>query len=199
MAYIIGNSKEKRYLIYIPQTNRWSTTSTRAKAYTTPSYEKATNILNHLPKSIRPNTLSVIGNDQPVHINNSNIDQKNSCVIDDLSKLNSVRSNLIKRKKELTELIGQCNLEQSDILHAAEFYTFNAVDGYRIYKMLHDIRIRRRNYIEESEQINRILDSKLTDTNIAAEKPEKQYTPRVLKGLFKKEGEKYHAICEQQI
>lgn len=197
MAYIIGNSKEKRYLIYIPQTNRWSTTSQRCKAYTTPSYEKATNILKHLPKSIRPESLSIIGNDQPVHINNTNVDSKNTCIIDDLTKINTVKSNLINRKKELADLIGQCNLEQSDILHAAEFYSFNVVDGYRIYKMLHDVRVRRRNYIEEIEQINRVLNSKLSDASIAAEKPEKQYTPRILKGLFKKEGESYHYVNYQ--
>ena len=36
-----------------------------------------------------------------------------------------------------------------DLLHAIEFNSYNARDGYKIYKLLHDLRIERRKYKDE--------------------------------------------------
>ena len=36
-----------------------------------------------------------------------------------------------------------------DVLHAIEFNSYNARDGYKIYKLLHDLRIERRKYKDE--------------------------------------------------
>ena len=36
-----------------------------------------------------------------------------------------------------------------DVLHAIEFNSYNARDGYKIYKLLHDLRVERRKYKDE--------------------------------------------------
>ena len=36
-----------------------------------------------------------------------------------------------------------------DVLHAIEFNSYNARDGYKIYKLLHDLRLERRKYKDE--------------------------------------------------
>ena len=51
-----------------------------------------------------------------------------------------------------------------DVLHAIEFNSYNARDGYKIYKLLHDLRLERRKYKDE-KIIADVMKSGFTDSN----------------------------------
>lgn len=88
------------------------------------------------------------------------------------------------------EMVHNIDLEIVDIEHAAEFYTLNASQGYKLYKMLHDTRIQRRSYKDELEKINLSLGTSIRSANMEnLEKSivgmeHRKYEPRVNKELF---------------
>lgn len=95
-----------------------------------------------------------------------------------------------KKRDALTYEMSKVDAEIEDILHAAEFYNLNAYEGYKLYKMLHDARIRRRklkDYIEivgyvESATGKELAENKGSKSILG--KMTREYTPRVLKELF---------------
>lgn len=97
-------------------------------------------------------------------------------------------------KDALYKQLSRLDCEQCDILHACEFYTCNVVDGYKLYKMLHDLRIKRRwvkDEIKRAEVIlmknySEVMSGEIQSSFTAVDN--QQYTPRVLKELF--EGKK---------
>ena len=77
-----------------------------------------------------------------------------------------------------------------DVLHAIEFNSYNARDGYKIYKLLHDLRLERRKYKDE-QIIADVMKSgfagsnwELTRTRVDDLK-DRQYHVRNLEELFK--------------
>ena len=97
---------------------------------------------------------------------------------------------LEKKKRELLEQLSQADLEIVDIEHAIEFYTLNARDGYKLYKKLHDVRIKRRNIKDELQMLS------VLEPNLSAEVAHRlekninglnnrKYTPRTNIELFK--------------
>ena len=78
-----------------------------------------------------------------------------------------------------------------DIEHAAEFYNLNASQGYKLYKLLHDARNRRREYKNELEKINLSLGTSIRSINMENLQRSilgldgKQYAPRINKELFR--------------
>lgn len=80
--------------------------------------------------------------------------------------------------------------EICDIEHATEFYNLSASQGYKIYKMLHDARIRRREIKNRLHLLQWIRDKKVSGINgdnlnrKLTEIDNQQYRPRVLKELF---------------
>ena len=77
-----------------------------------------------------------------------------------------------------------------DIEHAAEFYNLNASQGYKLYKLLHDSRIKRRELKDELEKINLSLGTSIRSANMENLErsiiglEHRQYTPRINKELF---------------
>ena len=122
----------------------------------------------------------------------------------EITKVKNVEYNLIDRVNEielfareiqernlyLITQLHEVDLEIVDIEHAAEFYTLNASQGYKIYKMLHDARNVRRDIKNEIEKIQYILNGSMKSAlskNISRSIEginNRQYTPRVLKELF---------------
>lgn len=97
---------------------------------------------------------------------------------------------LVKRKKFLELELLEIEREITDIYHAIEFYNLDAVKGYKIYKMMQERLIRRRQNKDEALKIDYILSggikgltSKQTRKNFEAMKYRK-YQPRALKELF---------------
>ena len=117
------------------------------------------------------------------------------CVMDfDVEKfmdsLDADFSLLIKRKKVLDLEYLKIEREITDIYHAMEFYNLDAAKGYNMYRMMHEILIRRRKIKDESLMIDYILTGgiKGLENNTTKQRIEKlnnrHYEPRVLKELF---------------
>lgn len=97
---------------------------------------------------------------------------------------------LVKRKKVLELDLLEVEREITDIYHAMEFYNLDAAKGYKIYKMMQERLIRRRNIKDETLKIDYILSggikgltSKQTRKHFD-ELENRQYQPRALKELF---------------
>ena len=97
---------------------------------------------------------------------------------------------LVKRKKVLELELLEIEREITDIYHAMEFYNLDAAKGYKIYKMMQERLIRRRQNKDETLKIDYILSGGIKGlTNKQTRKhfetmENRQYQPRALKELF---------------
>lgn len=96
---------------------------------------------------------------------------------------------LCERKVSLTAELSRCDKEICDIQHAAEFFSLNAAQGYKLYKMLHDVTVERRAIKDEMQRIDIVLDNLDTQSINSVKKrlkglDNRSYKPRVLKELF---------------
>ena len=111
-------------------------------------------------------------------------------ILDKVKEISTFTKEIEERRLYLMEMVHNIDLEIVDIEHAAEFYTLNASQGYKLYKMLHDARIQRRSYKDELEKINLSLGTSIRSTNMEnLEKSivgmeHRKYEPRVNKELF---------------
>lgn len=111
-------------------------------------------------------------------------------IIDKANEIASLARQAENRRTYLLEKIQMIDLEIVDIEHAAEFYNLNASQGYKLYKMLHNARVERREFKNELEKINMFLSSTISSDKMENLKKSiigldnRQYTPRVNKELF---------------
>ena len=97
---------------------------------------------------------------------------------------------ITKKRDALKHEMSIIDSEIEDILHAAEFYNLNACEGYKLYKMLHECRVKRRKIKDYIEVVGYI--ENITGKEFAAEtgsksilgKMKREYRPRVLNELF---------------
>ena len=87
--------------------------------------------------------------------------------------------------------------ETLDILHKIEFCNVSASDGYKLYKQLQEIRIRRRDAKDHLEIASLVLSTGLLSSmksldseikSIETNMANRMYKPRVLIGLFDDNG-----------
>jgi len=110
-----------------------------------------------------------------------------------LEDLISFCSDLKQYEKNLDKSISEADKESQDILHYIEFNNLNAAEGYKMYKMLRESRLRRRT-IKNEREIMCYLMGVLADEGLIQKlkkcvqqiksSQEKHYTPKVLLGLF---------------
>lgn len=113
----------------------------------------------------------------------NNIVNKSFALAEDIS---GAYKKMLSYKSFLETTISEKERVVQDILHFVEFYDLDIVNGYRIYKLLQEIRIERRNAKNELERVNRFLKADIGDMDsIIKDKEKKSYTPRVLMDLFK--------------
>lgn len=111
-------------------------------------------------------------------------------ILDKVKEISEFTKQIEERRLYLMEMIHTVDLEIVDIEHAAEFYNLNASQGYKLYKLLHDARNRRREYKNELEKINLSLGTSIRSTNMENLERSilglgnRQYTPRINKELF---------------
>lgn len=111
-------------------------------------------------------------------------------ILDRIKQISEFTKQIEERRLYLMEMIHTIELEIVDIEHAAEFYNLNASQGYKLYKLLHDSRNRRREYKDELEKINLSLGTSIRSTNMENLErsiiglEHRQYTPRINKELF---------------
>ena len=111
-------------------------------------------------------------------------------ILEKIKEISAFTRQLEERKLYLIEQIQMINLEIVDIEHAAEFYNLNASQGYKLYKLLHDARVKRRELKNELQKIDLSLGTSIRSSNMENLErsimglDNRQYTPRVNKELF---------------
>lgn len=111
-------------------------------------------------------------------------------ILDKVKEISEFTKQIEERRLYLMEMIHTVDLEIVDIEHAAEFYSLNASQGYKLYKLLHDARIKRREYKDELEKINLSLGTSIRSDNMENLERSilglnnRQYAPRINKELF---------------
>lgn len=112
---------------------------------------------------------------------------------DYISTLIQFCSDLRQYRTNLNYLLSQVDKEICDIMHYIEFNTLDAANGYKMYKMLRDCRLRRRKIKDDLEKVNMIipalgsaelLGNLKTCLNQMNGLDHRKYTPRVLDDLF---------------
>lgn len=111
-------------------------------------------------------------------------------ILSQVQEFESYMQEIGKKRDALTYEMSKVDAEIEDILHAAEFYNLNACEGYKLYKMLREARIRRRrlkDYIEVVGYVENTTGKELAENKGSKSilgKMTREYTPRVLKELF---------------
>ena len=115
---------------------------------------KAENALSNLPKQMRNLGYFVQQVDTPSKPLEIDGFDKSELVNYDsaLAQIGSfcdLHDQLVARATWVEYKLQEVEDKIQDVLHAIEFNSYNARDGYKIYKLLHDLRIERRKYKDE--------------------------------------------------
>ena len=156
---------------------------------------KAENALANLPKQTRNLGYFVIqisNTDKPVDFDQfTDIELVNyDSALAQISSFCDLHDQLVARAPWIDHKLTEVENKIQDVLHAIEFNSYNARDGYKIYKLLHDLRLERRKYKDE------IFIRELIDDNIHSvdwgkfrsrvkDVKDRQYHAREMEELFK--------------
>lgn len=191
MPYIICNNDN-----YLAQdTKGFSIVHSEEEAFRWKKIDKANNVCNKYCQTNK--------NVKKYHLKVKYVSQENNVVnpvakpieleydiLDKVKEISAFTKEIEERRLYLMEMVHNIDLEIVDIEHAAEFYTLNASQGYKLYKMLHDARIKRRLYKDELKKIDLSLGTSIRSANMEnLEKSitgmdHRKYEPRVNKELF---------------
>ena len=116
---------------------------------------KAENALSNLPKQMRNLGYFVQQIDTPTKP--VDFDQLNSelelvnydSALAQIGSFCDLHDQLVARATWVEYKLQEVENKIQDVLHAIEFNSYNARDGYKIYKLLHDLRLERRKYKDE--------------------------------------------------
>lgn len=134
-----------------------------------------------------------VKNEDAMHVTREpieNIEPLSFDISDTADNLLAISRQAENYKRYLDECLSTVDMEIIDIEHAAEFYELNAAQGYKIYKMLHDARVKRRIIKNNMEIVKKFLNTSLQSGSIESLKrcidsvDNKTYNPRVNKELF---------------
>ena len=156
---------------------------------------KAENALANLPKQTRNLGYFVIqisNTDKPVDFDQfTDIELVNyDSALAQIGSFCDLYDQLVARAPWIDHKLIEVDNKIQDVLHAIEFNSYNARDGYKIYKLLHDLRLERRKYKDE------IFIRELIDDNIhnvdwgkfrsrVKDVKDRQYHVREMEELFK--------------
>lgn len=156
---------------------------------------KAGNVLNNLPKPMKNLGYRIEPDNQTNQVIEkavSELDDSINNILVQVQGFESYIQEIGNKRDVLTYEMSKIDAEIEDILHAAEFYNLNACEGYKLYKMLHEARIKRRklkDYIEVVGYIEGVTGkdfaNKVGSKSILG-KLTREYQPRVLNELFNK-------------
>ena len=115
---------------------------------------KAENALANLPKQMRNLGYFVQQVDAPSKPVNfgqfTNVDLVDyDSALAQIGSFCDLHDQLVARATWVEYKLQEVENKIQDVLHAIEFNSYNARDGYKIYKLLHDLRIERRKYKDE--------------------------------------------------
>ena len=164
---------------------------------------KADNALANLPKQMRNLGYFVQQVDSPTKPADTptkpvDFDQLNSelelvnydSALAQIGSFCDLHDQLVARATWVEYKLQEVENKIQDVLHAIEFNSYNARDGYKIYKLLHDLRIERRKYKDE-QIIADVMKSGFANSNWELARTrvddlkDRQYHVREMEGLFK--------------
>ncbi len=149
--YVLYNQK---YYLMHNAIGQWIPTSELNESFQFNDKTKADNALSNLPKQMRNLGYFVQQIDAP----SKPVDFEqftNAGLVDYDSALTQIGSfcdlhdQLVARATRVEYKLQEVENKIQDVLHAIEFNSYNARDGYKIYKLLHNLRLERRKYKDE--------------------------------------------------
>lgn len=156
---------------------------------------KAENALANLPKQMRNLGYFVIqisNTDKPVDFDQfTDIELVNyDSALAQIGSFCDLHDQLVARAPWIDHKLIEVDNKIQDVLHAIEFNSYNARDGYKIYKLLHDLRLERRKYKDEIF-IRELIDDNIHGTDWGKfrsrvkDVQDRQYHVREMEELFK--------------
>ena len=149
--YVLYNQK---YYLMHNAIGQWIPTSELNEAFQFNDKTKADNAIANLPKQMRNLGYFVQQIDAPTKPLEIDRFDKSELVNYDsaLAQIGSfcdLHDQLVARATWVEYKLQEVENKIQDVLHAIEFNSYNARDGYKIYKLLHDLRLERRKYKDE--------------------------------------------------
>lgn len=156
---------------------------------------KAENALANLPKQTRNLGYFVIqisNTDKPVDFDQfTDIELVNyDSALAQIGSFCDLHDQLVARAPWIDHKLTEVENKIQDVLHAIEFNSYNARDGYKIYKLLHDLRLERRKYKDEIF-IRELIEDNIHGTDWGKfrsrvkDVKDRQYHVREMEELFK--------------
>lgn len=156
---------------------------------------KAENALSNLPKQMRNLGYFVQQIDapsKPVDFDQfTNVDLVDyDSALAQIGSFCDLHDQLVARVTWVEYKLQEVENKIQDVLHAIEFNSYNARDGYKIYKLLHDLRLERRKYKDE-QIIADVMKSGFSNSNWELVRTrvddlkDRQYHVREMEELFK--------------
>lgn len=149
--YVLYNQK---YYLMHNAIGQWAPTPELNESFQFNDKTKAENALSNLPKQMRNLGYFVQQIDTPSkpvdfdQFNNSNSMNYDSALAQ-IGSFCDLHDQLVERATWVEYKLQEVENKIQDVLHAIEFNSYNARDGYKIYKLLHDLRLERRKYKDE--------------------------------------------------
>ena len=156
---------------------------------------KAENTLSNLPKQMRNLGYFVKQIDTPTkpvdfdQFTNAELVNYDSALAQ-IGSFCDLHEQIVARAAWVEYKLQEVENKIQDVLHAIEFNLYNARDGYKIYKLLHDLRLERRKYKDE-QIIADVMKSGFANSNWELVRTrvddlkDRQYHVREMEELFK--------------
>lgn len=149
--YVLYNQK---YYLMQNAIGQWIPADNLAEAFKFKDRIKAENALANLPKATRNLGYQVMQVDtpsKPVDFDQfENVELVNyDSALAQIGSFCDLHDQLVARAAWVEYKLQEVENKIQDVLHAIEFNSYNARDGYKIYKLLHDLRLERRKYKDE--------------------------------------------------
>ena len=141
--YVLYNQK---YYLMHNAIGQWTPTPELNESFQFNDKTKADNALANLPKQMRNLGYFVQQIDAPSKP--VDFDQFDSA-LEQIGSFCDLHDQLVARATWVEYKLQEVEDKIQDVLHAIEFNSYNARDGYKIYKLLHDLRLERRKYKDE--------------------------------------------------
>ena len=174
---------------------QWTPTPELNESFQFNDKTKADNALANLPKQMRNLGYFVQQVDapsKPVDFDQfTNVDLVNyDSALAQIGSFCDLHDQLVARVAWVEYKLQEVEDKIQDVLHAIEFNSYNARDGYKIYKLLHDLRLERRKYKDE-QIIADVMKSGFAGSNWELARTrvddlkDRQYHVREMEELFK--------------
>ena len=190
--YVLYNQK---YYLMHNAIGQWTPTPELNESFQFNDKTKAENALANLPKQMRNLGYFVQQIDTPSkpvdfdQLTNADLVDYDSALAQ-IGSFCDLHDQLVARATWVEYKLQEVENKIQDVLHAIEFNSYNARDGYKIYKLLHDLRLERRKYKDE-QIIADVMKSGFTGSNWELARTrvddlkDRQYHVREMEELFK--------------